>query len=287
MNHFFNQNSLLSRVDVRLKIILSCYLSVVVVLIDSPYLLAVTAICGLGLLIIGIPSRMQIKLTLFTVIPLVWGIMISQGMFYNRFPREMIVEFLEPNWFFREGLRLYLQGIYHGLIQSLRMITMVLTGYAICFSTPPESFLRGLTALKCPYSFSFMASSAIRFIPVTAMEFRTVRSALRLKGYKPFRNGLIDTIKTEIYILRPILAATIRRSEDVALSIITRGFSFSEQRTTLYELKINRREWGVIICMGIVVLAVVCCKLLFWLYRYEIFYHASLRPIYHFCRYVL
>jgi energy-coupling factor transport system permease protein len=129
-----------------------------------------------------------------------------------------------------------------------------------------------------------MAVSAIRFIPVVAQEIGTVRNAMRLKGYRPFKRGIADTIASEIAVLRPVLAGTIRRSQEIALSIQTRGFSMNGRRTSWTESSLTAADKCALWVICIVVLAVTTGKTLFWLYQWELFYVAQLRPLYGFVR---
>lgn len=282
-----NPTSPLGRLDVRLKMAAALCLSLVVVLVDSLPMLAAVAAVGLLLFALSRPNASQVKLVALTSALVVWGIMFSQGIFYNRFPRRALVVLAEPNWLFTDGLSIYAEGIYHGMVQSLRLLGVILAGYAICFSTEPDRFLRGLLAIRLPYSLSFMAVSAIRFLPIVAEEFRTVRTAMRLKGYRPFRHGIGSTIRTEVSSLRPVMAGTIRRSQEVALSILSRGFALGAKRTSLYEDRFRAWHWLVLAGMIVVVTAIASCKVLFWLYQHEVYYADGLRGLYHFVRHWL
>lgn len=286
MNDTFSRNhaSPFGRLDVRLKMALGFSMSLLIVLADSLALLSALALTGVLIFLLCHPRRTQRRLAVISCALLVWGMMVSQGIFYNRFPRHAILVILEPNWFFADGLKVYAQGLYHGGIQSLRILAVSLTGYAICFSTEPDRFLRGLMAVRIPFSISFMAVSAVRFIPVVAQEFQTVRMAMRLKGYRPFRNGLRDTVAAEVSSLRPILAGAIRRSQEVALSIITRGFTFGAPRTSLHEEPFTARHWCAAAAIATLVGVIAICKTLFWLYQQEIYYSSALRPFYAFAR---
>jgi len=279
-----NESSFLRKIDIRLKIIFAFVLSGLVVLVDSLPALTILTFAGLLFYLATKPNISQIKLMCLTIIPFIWGLMVSQGIFYNRFPRTVLFELLAPNMLFNDGLRIYIQGVHYGLIQSLRMVAMVFTGYAICFSTPVDTFLQGLIALKIPFSISFMAATAMRFIPVAAREFTIVRDAMKLKGYQPFKNGITHTIKMEVLALRPILTGSIRRSEEIALSIITRGFTFENERSSLHEHRFKAHHWLVIILFFSILIAVFAIKLLFWLYQLEIYYTPELRSLYSFSR---
>jgi energy-coupling factor transport system permease protein len=274
----------LARVDARLKMALGFSMSIHVVLADSLSYLGLLALVGLAVYLSARPSAFQLKLAFVSVGLLAWGVMFSQGLFYGEYPRTVLLPLLPPNAVMPDGLNIYTEGVYYGLVQSLRMIAVTLTGYAICFTTQPDQFYRGLLTMRVPFSVAFMAVSAIRFIPIVAAEFATVRRAMTMKGYRPFRLGLRDTLATEVASLRPVLSGAIRRSEEVALSIVTRGFAFGRPRTTLHEARLSRGEWGVVAGLLACVLAVGVCKVLFWLYVSEIYYTSSLRGLYQFTR---
>jgi energy-coupling factor transport system permease protein len=283
---YFNRNtkSPFGVLDVRLKMAIGFAVSLLVVLVDTLASLSLCALLGTCCFVLCYPNRRQAGLVGITTALIVWGLMFSQGIFYATEPRHALFTLLPPNPILKSGLKVYAQGVYHGAIQSLRIIAATLSGFAICFSTEPDKFLRGLLSVKIPFSLSFMAVSAIRFIPVVAQEISTVRNAMRLKGYRPFKRGLADTVVSEIAVLRPVLAGTIRRSQEIALSIQTRGFSINGRRTSWTENSLTAGDKCALWLIGIVVLAVTTGKTLFWLYQWELFYSARLRPLYGFVR---
>jgi energy-coupling factor transport system permease protein len=283
---YFNRNtkSPFGVLDVRLKMAIGFAVSLLVILVDTLASLSFCALLGTCCFVLCYPNRKQAGLVGITTALIVWGLMFSQGIFYTNEPRHALFTLLPPNPIFTSGLKVYSQGVYHGAVQSLRIIAATLSGFAICFSTEPDKFLRGLLSVKIPFSLSFMAVSAIRFIPVVAQEISTVRNAMRLKGYRPFSRGLADTVVSEIAVLRPVLAGTIRRSQEIALSIQTRGFSMNGRRTSWTESSLTTRDKCALWLIGIVVLAVTTGKTLFWLYQWELFYSAWLRPLYGFVR---
>ncbi len=277
-------DSPMGRFDVRLKMACGFSMSLVAIMVNSLWTLAIAAIIGMIFFILSRPNMFQIKLVLFSIGFIVWSLMISQGMFYNQYPRNVLFTLVEPNIFFREGIHIYQQGIYHGLTQSFRFIAMIFVGYAICFSTEPDRFMTGLLAMRVPFSLAFMSVMAIRFLPVIVNEFKTVHMAMRLKGYRLFRFGVIHSIKIEIASLRPIIIGTIHRSQEIALSILTRGFDIEGTRTSLREEHFNRYHWLIFIGILIFIGSLLFCKMMFWLYQNEVYYRTELRPLYTFVR---
>jgi energy-coupling factor transport system permease protein len=274
----------LVRLDVRLKLALGGCLSLAMVLGDSLAVLGAGCGVGLALFLASRPTLVQTRLVLVSCGLLLWGMMLSQGLFYDRFPRHPLLTLLPPNALLRDGLCIYHEGLRHGLEQSLRMLALGLAGYAICFSTEPDRFLRGLLALRVPYGLAFMAVAAIRFLPIAAAEFQAVRTAMRLKGYRPLRRGLRATVRTEIASLRPVLLGTIRRSEEIALSVQTRGFELGAPRTALAADRWGLGHWLLAGALLLVAGALATAKVLFWLYVQQLYYAPALRPLYAFVR---
>lgn len=88
-------------------------------------------------------------------------------------------------------------------------IFLVLIFAAVIFTmtTSARDLLLGLTKLKVPYSFAFMLTIAIRFIPIIAKEINNVIDAQRSRAYE-FVVSLrypIKSIQNFISILIPVL----------------------------------------------------------------------------------
>jgi energy-coupling factor transport system permease protein len=279
-----NSHSVMGRLNVRLKLALGFSISTMAIAVDSLSFLIGLMLTGALIFIATMPSRVQVRLIALLCLLIVWGAMFSQAIFYNQFPRDILFTVIDPNSILRDGLHVYTQGIYYGAVQSFRMIAVLLTGYAICFSTSDDQFLRGFVALKIPFSISFMAVSAIQFVPVAMAEFRQVRTAMRLKGYRPFKTGFRRTLKTELGSLGTILAGTIRRSEEKAVSILTRGFSVNGVRSAFREDTLSIKEKAAIFAILSTVGGIVAMRMLFWCYQYQLFYRPELRWVYGFVR---
>lgn len=279
-----NSHSLIGRLNVRLKLALGFSISMMAIAVDSLFLLTGLMLASALIFIATMPSRVQVRLIVLLCLLIVWGAMFSQAIFYNQFPRDVLFTIIEPNTIFSGGLHVYNQGIYYGAVQSFRMVAVLLTGYAICFSTSDDQFLRGFVGLKIPYSISFMAVSAIQFVPVAVAEFRQVRTAMRLKGYRPFKRGFRCTFSTELGALGTMLAGTIRHSEEKAVSILTRGFSVNGVRSAFREDVLSIKEKIAISAMLSAVGGIVAMRLLFWCYQYQLIYMPELRWVYGFVR---
>ena len=279
-----NDASPFGRLNVCLKLAICFSASCMAVLLDSLVSLSILMALGGVVFFLSKPSSTQIRLVLLLCAFIIWGLMLGQAIFYSRFPRDALLTLIEPNAVFKDGLRIYLQGIKYGAIQSFRIIAVGLCGYAVCFSTEPDDFLKGFVALKVPYSLAFMAVSAIQFIPVAVESLVETHTAMRLKGYRPLKRGFRQTVRTEIGALRAVIAGTIRRSEEKSLSILTRGFDIAGKRTAFKDERLKRGDRIAVAALGAVLICLTTVKVLFWLYQNEVWSASELRSLYAFTR---
>ncbi len=279
---------MLKRLDPRTKIFFVLAISLLAVTLDQALSLGTLAGISFLLFLLGHPSRFHLKGTLLMAVLTTWGLIVSQGLFYQNFPRTVLFYIIPPFKLLGRdfyGLAIYRQGLYYGAVQALRFLAGMFAGLSLCISTPVEQLFWALSRLPIPQGLSFLSVSAIRFLPVVAEELRRVRQALRLKGYQPLACGLVESIRTELSVVFPILSGAIRRSQDLADALLTRGFD---------PLALRKRElpwpgWEKLVSLLFVLTALVVLgiKLLFWLYLQEVLYLEGLRGLYAFARHWL
>ncbi len=261
------------------KLVLSFLVSGLSVLLDRPLSLGLLALFSLGLFLLSRPEGRILKTHLFLALTTVWGIMISQGLFYQDYPRTVLLCLLPPGEHF-SGLCFIKEGFSYGLIQSLRLLAALSAGLYLVTSTSRELFFRAVAALPLPRGLTLMAVSAVRFLPAVAENLRLVRQALRLRGYRPLKRGLLHTLRTELSVFYPLISLAVRQSRILADALLTRGFDpLSPGRKLFLPSWPTREKWlsAALLLLGLAVLAV---KILFWLYLQEVFYAPALRPLY-------
>jgi energy-coupling factor transport system permease protein len=158
-------------------------------------------------------------------------------------------------------------------VQSLRLLATALAGLTLCLSTSPERILAALVRLKLPASPAFMTMAALRFLPLVIDEVRTVRQARRLRGYR-FRlwgpaGDRLGSYRSELLLLLPVVAASLRRAESLAESVTARGFDPRSPRTFYPPLQMRMWEQCAAAAIGL-----GCIVLTAW--RLAIYIHPSL-----------
>jgi energy-coupling factor transport system permease protein len=208
-----------------------------------------------------------------TVALIVWGTVLTQAIFLPSPEGSPALTILPP---FRlgpwtlAGLRLSWAGAQYGLVQSLRLAALAVSGMLVCLSTSPERLLAALTALRLPAALAFLAAAGLRFLPAIAQEWLLVRQARRLRGYRPSMRQLLRPwrwLTMELALFLPLLALMLRRSATLAASVSSRGFDPRQSPSHGMPLTLRRGEGIALILMLIPALALVAIKLLYWLDR--------------------
>ncbi len=286
----------LERLDPRLKLCWLACVSILAVVLD-----AVGALATLALLSATMASGLRMpprawRLLALVVAAIVWGALLSQGLFYAAEPRTPLLTLIptfEIGRWQAAGLRLYREGVTYGLAQSLRMVAVTIAGLTVCLSTSPPRLLAALTWLRVPTAIGFMTVAAMRFVPLVLSEYQIVRQARWLRSARS-RGGnwsqscrpghLAKALRTEAALLIPVIAAALRRATSLATSVAARGFDPTARRRPYPPLKMSLVEIWLTATLLSATVAILVAKLLYWLYLAELYYRPGLRPLYDFAR---
>ncbi|HIP62760.1 MAG TPA: energy-coupling factor transporter transmembrane protein EcfT, partial [Archaeoglobus profundus] len=245
-------------------------------------------------------SIQKLKALIIVVFLTAWSIMWIQAVFYDKYPRTPLIYLIPPGlvdpsaplvgglW---EGLAIYYEGFIYGLQQSLRLIIPLTFGLLIFWTEDPVRILAGLTKLKLHYVISFMIMTCLRFIPVVIDEAKITLTSQRLRKYEPLKFHAIilgyGIYKTVMALIYPLLASSIRKATTMAKSADSRAFRAYDRRTELYEIKMKRVDFIILIVSVIVTTFVVIAKTLFYLMIADLYYNEILTPLYWFTHHYL
>lgn len=267
-----NRRTWLAECDPRLKLTWLAAVSLSSVIVDSRAALFVLCIAAFAVAAAAGWSA-RTWLTVGTALALVaWGTILSQAMFYMGEPRTPIItlapSFAIGNYTF-PGLALYQEGAAYGLIQSARMVSVMLAGLTVCLTTSPERLLAALAWLRVPSAISFMTVAALRFLPTFIDEWTTVRHSRKLRGYRarlwqPGR-GALGSWGSEVAVVVPVVAAALRRAGTLATAITARGFDATRPRTIYPRMSMTRLERLTATALWVSSAGLAVVKSLYWL----------------------
>ena len=241
IGQYFPGNSLLHRLDPRMKLVLTlCF--IVLVFLPQNWFGLLTVALFLAL-VIGL-SQLPLRLIWRSTKPVLFLVLFTS-----------ILNVL----YVAEGTTLVHWGFIHittgGLTSAgfiaARIFCLILGSSLLTYTTTPtaltdaiERLLSPLKVIKVnPHELAMMMTIALRFIPTLMEETDKIMSAQKARGADMESGGLIQRVKALVPILIPLFVSSFRRAYDLAMAMECRCYQGGEGRTRMKQLKTARRDW--------------------------------------------
>ena len=238
LGQFFPGNSLIHKLDARMKIILAVlYISAIFVANNPVSFILLIAFTLTLVLISSISLRTILKGIKPIVFILIFTSLINLFFASNVTSQEPIFEFY--------FISIYLDGIYRAVFMSIRVILLIIgTSVLLTYTTSPIALTDGIEALLSPlkvigvpvHSFAMMMSIALRFIPTLIEETEKIMNAQKSRGADFSSGGLVKRAKALIPILVPLFVSAFKRADELAVAMECRCYRGEKNRTKLVKL---------------------------------------------------
>ena len=242
LGQFFPGNSVIHRLDPRMKIILVVLYVILLFVVNSAVGYAVMALFTFALIF---ATKIPVKLYFRGLKPLLFIVVFTAllNLFYS--VGEPIVQF----WIFK----ITLNGIKTAVFMVLRILLLVLGTSILSYTTSPivltggmERLLSPLAKIKVPVQeFSMMMTIALRFIPTLLEETDKIMNAQKARGADFENGGLVQRAKALTPILIPLFVSAFRRADELAVAMECRGYTgeYSAKRTYLTQYKLHACDY--------------------------------------------
>ncbi len=258
LGQYFPGNSILHRMDPRVKILLLiAYIVILFCTFGFVSLAIVTATILTVVLMSGVPFKMYLKsLKVLIVIILITSLL---NMFYGSG---------EPIWQFG-FLKLTVSGIERAIFVTVRIICLMLISSSLTFTTSPTDLTDAIERLMKPlkvfhvkvHEIAMMMTIALRFVPTLLEETDKIMSAQKARGADMESGNLIQKIKSLIPVLIPLFISAFRRAYELAMAMECRCYQGGEGRTRMKSLHMKGLDVYCIILTGLVITGVVLCNI--------------------------
>lgn len=261
IGQYFATNSVIHRLDPRIKILLSLSLIVGVFFIDNYLMMAFgILVCFAFMLISKIKIKMYLKM-LKAILPIIIITSIL-NIFYNSQGKSV----------FSYGvINITTGGIQKVILISVRICLLIIFSSMLTYTTSPTELTDAIERLLSPLRFiglgeavhilAMMTSIALRFIPILIEEVDKIMSAQKARGADIESGNLIKKIKALIPILIPLLISATRRAYDLAEAMECRCYHGGKGRTKLKQLKLSLKDFTacavIILFLTIIILGKV------------------------------
>ena len=261
LGQYFPGNSIIHRIDPRVKIIITLVFIVVLFLAKGPVGYGIMLLTLISVILI---SRISLKVILRSMRPLLFIIIFTAilNMFYTGGEHEI----------FKLGfLRLTVEGLQTAIFMVLRISMLVVgTFVLLTYTTSPIMLTDGIESLLMPlekihlpvHELAMMMTIALRFIPTLVEETDKIISAQKARGADFESGNLIRRAKALIPILVPLFVSAFRRADELAVAMECRCYRGSEGRTRMKELSVTRLDYICLAVAALIAAAVIAARVL-------------------------
>ena len=258
LGQFFPGNSILHKIDPRMKILLSIAYIVIVFLAKGIVSYSVMILISLIMILI---SHIPIRLLLKNLKPLILIIIVTiviNLFFYSGKHGEPLLSF----WIFN----IYLEGIINAGYMVLRIICMIIgTSVILTYTTSPialtdglEQMLAPLAKIKLPvHEFSMMMTIALRFVPTIVEETTKITQAQKARGANLSTGNIFQRAKAFIPILIPLFVSAFKRADELATAMECRCYRGGNGRTKMNVLKFKWVDLFAFLTMTCIIVGIV------------------------------
>lgn len=261
LGQYYPSNSVLHRLDPRMKIILTVLYIVASFLCKNVLSFAALALSAIIIIAIGkIPLKIVFRGLKPVIIILVFTSFIN--VFWTKGEIALI------SWKF---INIYLEGIWSALFIVIRITSLIIgTSMFLTYTTTPieltdalEDLLSPLKKLHVPvHEFAMMMTIALRFIPTLVEETDRIMTAQKARGADFSSGGLIQRAKALIPILIPLFVSAFNRAGDLATAMECRCYTGGKGRTRMTVRKIRFVDFIPLIIILIFSAGLICLNIL-------------------------
>ncbi len=267
---------MLSRLNLITRLSVLLAVNILALSFDKVQNLVYLTLFSLAVWTLSRPNLDRAKFTAIVVIPVVWSFVLMQGLFYSAEPKTVLLVIVPPSFpvigWLTGGLYIIYQGLIYGLVQSLRMVSVLLVGMAVAWSTSESEVFRTLLHYIRNLKLAIAAGIAVKFLDTFIVETKTLNVVLQVHSKDRFPRKLIRIV----YVLS---AQMMRRCYTITLALLSRGIS-DIQNVKVPRQGLSPIDKAIIISALSFAIVIATLKILTMLFLYGILYVPSLGYLY-------
>jgi energy-coupling factor transport system permease protein len=255
--------SYLHMMDPRVKIVALLYLSVVVFMVQSIFIVFV---------MLGVFSALWSKAQLSwkawwgfakVVLSIMVLIIVLQLFFYGKnSTAHFILGLRLPDHIgILSGYGLKWEGLEFGILLTIRFLALIILMPMIIKTTTINQISLGMVRLGLPYKVAYMTTTSLNIIPTFQEEIRTIMDAQKLRGMIVFEEGKKwDKFKAYPALVVPMVIGAMRRAQQMGVAMDTRAFGCSKQRTYIESIRMKKSDWMYLMASGLIGAALIAAN---------------------------
>lgn len=238
----FGTDGWIAPLDPRVRIVLACAFGVSTVALSSLFTLVLALAVAVALLAM---SRLPVRQTMKRMAMMDGFILFMLVLFPFTVPGDaMFTVFgFDATW----------QGLWKAVEIALTANAVILTLMVLVGSMEPVTMGHALHRLRCPETLVHLLMFTIRYIDVLREEYLRLRSAMKVRGFRPGTNW--HTYRSFGYLVGMMLVRAIERSERILEAMKCRGFT--GRMLLLDDFAITRKDIIFAASLGAICLAMI------------------------------
>jgi energy-coupling factor transport system permease protein len=165
-------------------------------------------------------------------------LIVAEGRNYLRWLR--LVAVMTISWF---AIAWWAFDLPTAVMTSLRLLTLTSIFFLFFRTTAPEDLGNALVKVGLPYTFAFVLSTSLQFVPVISRKAQNVVDAQRSRGI-PLEPGL-PALRHYPALLAPLLIQAFQLADELAEAMEARGFG-RPGRTFWRDYRLRTLDWLVL-----------------------------------------
>lgn len=255
IGQYFPGNSVIHRLDPRVKILLVFAYIVAVFLCKNFYSLGLMILL---LTIIILLSGISLKLIYKSIKPIFIIVLITSllQLIYNK-NGDVLFEYWK--------IRITTGGVFTAIFTTVRIAALVAASSMLTYTTSPTMLTDAIERLFSPlkvfkinvHSIAMMMTIALRFIPTLIDEVDKIMAAQKSRGADLESGNIVDRGKALVPIFIPLFINSFRRAYELAFAMECRCYQGGEGRTRLKVMKVHARDFVAIFIMALVIAGII------------------------------
>ncbi|MEN6417543.1 MAG: energy-coupling factor transporter transmembrane component T [Clostridiaceae bacterium] len=255
--------SYLHTMDPRVKIIALLYLSIVVFMVKSIFIVIVM----LGVFS-ALWSLAQLSWKAWwgfakVVLSIMALIIVLQLFFYGKNSTAHFILGLQlpDNIGILSNYGLKWEGLEFGILLTIRFLALIILMPMIIKTTTINQLSLGMVRLGLPYKIAYMTTTSLNIIPTFQEEIRTIMDAQKLRGMTVFEEGKKwEKFKAYPALVVPMVIGAMRRAQQMGVAMDTRAFGCSKQRTYIENISMQKSDWLYLAAAGLIGAALIAAN---------------------------
>jgi energy-coupling factor transport system permease protein len=138
-------------------------------------------------------------------------------------------------------------NLHGAIVFGVRLFAVISSTSIFFLTSTPDELEQVMRWMRLPPDFVMVFVIAVRFVPVLLLDALQIMDAQRSRGLELDRGNFVKRLRNSIPVIIPLIAVALNRSLDLAEAMDSRAYGAVKKPTSLYHLKLGKRDYAVLL----------------------------------------